>query len=72
MSFIKDLPNKIDTREPGWVGVVVDHLLEGEPIFVCSGTIGCLIPGGRIDGPVWRHARRCLSEAGIRSPRCPK
>jgi hypothetical protein len=69
MSYIKQLPQKIDTRDPDWPEDVVEYLLEGEPVLVCSGTIGCLIPGGRISGPVWRHARRYLKEAGVRVPR---
>lgn len=72
MSYIRDLPDKISTADPSWVDVVVEYLLHGEEIMVCSGTIGCLIPGGRITGPVWRHARRYLKAAGVRVPRCPK
>jgi hypothetical protein len=69
MDFIQSSLQTIDTRDPRWVDCVVQDLLEGEAVIIIDGDRRCLIPGGRIDGPVWRYAKRYLRDAGIRVPR---
>jgi hypothetical protein len=73
MSFISKnaLLATFDTADPRWVDWVLSELMEGEAVVVTDGPRLVVIPGGRIDGPVWQHAYRHLREAGIEPPDVP-
>jgi len=70
MSFVSKISiQTYDTSDRRWREYVVQELLEYQPVIVTDGQRRCFIPGGRISGPVWKHAVAHLRAAGIKVPR---